>query len=495
MTPTKQQSDCLEAFQTGKTLRINAYAGTGKTSTLTLLAQNTRKRGTCIMFNKAIAEEAKKKFPSTVSCSTTHSLAFRSIIKRGFGMDKMTGNLNGGFLAMKMGYRKRDYGDDLFISERSYGRLVLEAVQRFMRSGDADVRSAHVKFEGKIDKMIPPLRESLRRDVHRDAVRLWVEMIDPASKIAMTHDGYLKLWAMERPQIDGDFILLDEAQDTNGVVMELMRHQKAQLVTVGDRWQSIYRWRGAQNAMVELPTELEARLSTSFRFGPNIAGFATDILAVLGETLPLTGNPAVTDSLEIIASPRAILARTNGRLIEELMTQLEKNRKPFVVGGVSEMLTMLDATEKLQAGMTVDNPLMFFGYKNWSEVRAASQQEDGAELSRWVQLVEKYSVPTLKDAFEGLPKDEKKADVVLSTGHKSKGREWGEVRLCEDFLMGVSKKDDPEQGEKPIPTDELMLFYVAATRGQQKLDVHPDLTDRLTALKKRKAAGMKEAAE
>jgi superfamily I DNA/RNA helicase len=320
-------------------------------------------------------------------------------------------------------------------------------------------------------------------------------MIDPASKLPMTHDGYLKMWAMEKPQIDGDFILLDEAQDTNGVVMELMRHQGAQLITVGDKWQSIYRWRGAMNAMVELPTEIERRLSTSFRFGPNIAGFATGILAMLGETLPLTGNPEKTDSLEIIANPRAILARTNARLIEELVGQLEAGKRPFIVGGVAEMLTLLDATEKLQAGMTVDNPLMFFGYKNWAEVRIAAQDEDNRELSGWVNLVEKYGVDALKDAFEGLPKDEKKADVVLSTGHKSKGREWGEVKLCEDFLIGVSKKEDPEKGEKPIPTDELMLFYVAATRGQEKLDVHPDLTSKLDALKKRAAADVKEAAE
>lgn len=37
------------------------------------------------------------------------------------------------------------------------------------------------------------------------------------------------------------------AQDTNGVVLELARCQKSQLVCVGDRWQSIYKWRGAQS--------------------------------------------------------------------------------------------------------------------------------------------------------------------------------------------------------------------------------------------------------
>jgi hypothetical protein len=36
MKPTIEQQACIDAFSTGKRLRINAYAGTGKTSTLTL---------------------------------------------------------------------------------------------------------------------------------------------------------------------------------------------------------------------------------------------------------------------------------------------------------------------------------------------------------------------------------------------------------------------------------------------------------------------------
>jgi hypothetical protein len=42
--PTPQQEQAVEAFKTGESLKINAYAGTGKTSTLQLLAHSTPRK-------------------------------------------------------------------------------------------------------------------------------------------------------------------------------------------------------------------------------------------------------------------------------------------------------------------------------------------------------------------------------------------------------------------------------------------------------------------
>nr|WP_249816408.1 UvrD-helicase domain-containing protein [Bradyrhizobium sp. 180] len=55
----------------------------------------------------------------------------------------------------------------------------------------------------------------------------------------------MKLWALSNPAIAADFILLDEAQDTNPVVLDVLRKQPAQMVYVGDKYQQIYEWRGA----------------------------------------------------------------------------------------------------------------------------------------------------------------------------------------------------------------------------------------------------------
>jgi hypothetical protein len=58
--------------------------------------------------------------------------------------------------------------------------------------------------------------------------------------------------------------------------------------------------------------------------------------------------------------------------------------------------------------------------------------------------------------------DEKDADVVVSTAHKAKGREWDVVRLGSDFS---SPKDGAMLGDS-----ELRLLYVAATRASRHLD-------------------------
>ena len=61
-TPTREQLDAAELFVKGGSLRINAYAGTGKTSTLSLLAQSTHRQGQYIAFNRSIVTDAKGKF-------------------------------------------------------------------------------------------------------------------------------------------------------------------------------------------------------------------------------------------------------------------------------------------------------------------------------------------------------------------------------------------------------------------------------------------------
>jgi ATP-dependent exoDNAse (exonuclease V) beta subunit len=63
-TPTGEQQAIIDASQSGDDLVIEAGAGTGKTSTLRLLATaQPRRRGLYVASNKAIASDAKRSFP------------------------------------------------------------------------------------------------------------------------------------------------------------------------------------------------------------------------------------------------------------------------------------------------------------------------------------------------------------------------------------------------------------------------------------------------
>jgi len=80
-----------------------------------------------------------------------------------------------------------------------------------------------------------------------------------------------------------------------------------------------------------------------------------------------------------------------------------------------------------------------------------------------VKLIKDYGVEKILRAVDesaGRPED---ADVVISTAHKSKGREWPSVRIGDDFPM----PKDPEGTFSPA---EMRLLYVAVTRARMNLD-------------------------
>lgn len=74
-TPTDEQSAARDTFVAGHSFVLQAGAGTGKTSTLKLLAETEPERkGLSVAFNRAIAQEAQAKFPPNVTVKTIHAL-------------------------------------------------------------------------------------------------------------------------------------------------------------------------------------------------------------------------------------------------------------------------------------------------------------------------------------------------------------------------------------------------------------------------------------
>jgi antirestriction protein ArdC len=67
--------------------------------------------------------------------------------------------------------------------------------------------------------------------------------------------------------------------------------------------------------------------------------------------------------------------------------------------------------------------------------------------------------------------EEDEIDVIVTTAHKSKGLQWNNVRIFDDFWGPRTNK---KTGELEMPVDEeLRLAYVALTRAQKKLDPGP----------------------
>ena len=77
--PVAEQLLAVELFLAGGNLRIDAYAGAGKTTTLKMLAASKPSPALYLAFNRSIASEARGRFPAHVKCATTHSIAFRAV--------------------------------------------------------------------------------------------------------------------------------------------------------------------------------------------------------------------------------------------------------------------------------------------------------------------------------------------------------------------------------------------------------------------------------
>lgn len=469
--PTPEQDEAIANFSTEGSLKINAFAGTGKTSTLELLAHSTKRRGQYIAFNRAIVEDAREKFPSTVNCATSHGLALQGVRGRYRTKDKLFESLNANQLVELFKLKKWRIDKDHTLQPRSQGYLILETVRRFAHSADPEIKLDHVPRHGSLLVAPTSTIQTVTDFALNGAKTLWQRMTDERDAVPLGHDGYLKQWALSSPTIAADYILLDEAQDTNPVVLDVLRRQSAQMIYVGDKHQQIYEWRGAVNAMERIETDTTTLLTTSFRFGNVIASAASNILALLNERVAIRGNPSLTSRIAPTTTPDAILARTNASAISAVIEALDRDQKPHLVGGKSDLMDMLRGVVDLKEGRPSD-VRDFFGFANWQEVVEFAKSDEGAHLLTFVNLVESRGERKLMWALNRTV-DEEGADVTISTAHKAKGREWKSVRLMDDFLRSQPNKKKPNTEQPGHDPAELRLFYVAFTRAREAIEVAP----------------------
>ncbi len=457
MQLTDEQEAAVGAFVTGENLRLVAYAGAGKTSTLTAMARaRPGDAGLYVAFNKAIADDAARKFAGTrVQCRTAHSLAYREVAAMGYPPEKMTTALttrSGGLnLSNMAAFRGCEISPSLF------GQLVLGTLRRFCQSDDTDILGVHVP------STVKPIGRDARRLVADAAADLWARQADPRDPMPLGHDGYLKVWALSNPRLDQcyAYIAVDEAQDLNPVLTGVIARQRCRLVAVGDPWQQIYEWRGARDALGVLPGR-ELRLTQSFRFGEAIASFAWRLLETCGETHRLRGTGSGGTVSRPDAFPEAILCRTNAGVIRELINILDLNAAVYMPGGVNGILAIVRDAERLQRGQAADSPELL-GFDHWNQVVEFSETEEGAGLRAIVDLVERYGTRRLQSYLSRVSPQPVPDCTTVSTAHRAKGLEWSRVEICDDFGRTGS-----------VPLAERRLFYVACTRARHELAIEPE---------------------
>lgn len=476
-TPTPEQHAAAEAFATGSHLAVQAGAGTGKTTTLAMLAHSARRqgrRGRYIAFNRAVARHAAREFPTEVACGTAHALAYTAVgrsYQARMNAPRRAGWRTGAALgiddgmSLRIGARK--------VNNKALSYTALRTVTRFCQSADQEFAPHHV----------PPLRGAESEQLQAQladlvlpyARKAWADLQHPDHGVVrFEHDHYLKMWALSEPTIPADFLLLDEAQDTNPVVEQVFTAQRdhAQLVLVGDSAQAIYGWRGARDVMAGFDGR-QLSLSRSFRFGSALATEANRWLTIAGAPIRLTGSPYLETELRTLRAPEAILCRTNVGAMVEVIRQLETHRRVALAGGGEGLRTLARAVRDLEAGRRTVHPELVL-FETWPELREYAECDPaGRDLLPLVELVDEHGTEAVLRALDRLS-PESSAEVTVSTVHRAKGREWTSVRIADDFT-GPDDLDECDEDGTPIPgpidIDEARLAYVAVTRARALLDI------------------------
>lgn len=243
--PQKQASDIFENESCN--LIEESRAGGGKTTMLRHHAsyRKENEKFVYLAFNKKNAKEGKKKLPPTVPSLTTHSFMGDVIrsngLKIGFKADKTKTMqiLNELFPAMNNKQRKK--------IRRATSKLVGLAKAYACKHDD---------YVG-IGTVMDQYRFDLEKEDDSEAVieltSNVLQMSMPSSKYGLMYDyNDMLYWPIVLEMVFPKYnvILADECQDFNVCQIEMLRNlgiMGARLVIVGDPFQAIYRFRGADS--------------------------------------------------------------------------------------------------------------------------------------------------------------------------------------------------------------------------------------------------------
>lgn len=240
-------------------LLIQAGAGSGKTKTLVhkiayLIATNraTPYSILAVTFTNKAAKEMRSRIAMLLSqdadnrsfmpyMGTFHSICVRLLrqdgesvgVPRNFVIFDESDKLS----AIKQSMRR------LHIDEKTYQPRTVSNVISGLKNDMVDhaefSRLANSPLESVVVRVIPVYQQILREAGAMD----FDDLIAKTVKMLTEHDTIRKKW-----QKQFNYILIDEYQDTNQAqyrLVKLLVNDKKNIAVVGDDWQSVYSWRGA----------------------------------------------------------------------------------------------------------------------------------------------------------------------------------------------------------------------------------------------------------
>ena len=464
--PSKYQEDIFDFIENGiGNGRVEAMPGSGKTTTIVeglRLVPHTCRTLFCA-FNRHIKDELSKRAPKHVNVSTIHSLGFSALTKNlQLGRDSVDENKVWTLMKSILPEDERWFMTSLARCI-SLAKLTMtdiyneQAVVDMIDKYDVDVNGN----EDKILKWLPIMME---------ACMTITDIIDYDDMI------WLPL-QLDLPLPKYDWIFIDECQDLNEAQTSLILSASGgRVLAVGDRYQSIYGFMGADtNSVPNLLERLHAKqlyLSICYRCPRSHVLHAQEI--VPGIECADNAREGVLEHIpkKSIAHDDGdlVLCRTTAPLITECYNLIRQGKKACIRGrDIGDgMLTFIDRLGGSTLAELLDNLGKYKDaelskpYVSRRAARAASVREKCETLEALCDGMQ--SVDDLKRRIHSIFDDKTKGGVIFSTVHRAKGDEARRVIILNKELMPHRMATQPWQQQQ-----EQNLIFVSRTRAKDTL--------------------------
>ncbi len=471
-------------------LIVTAVAGSGKSTTMVHGLEYIPEEQNVLMlaFNAAIAKDLKVKVASlgkdinrsfwAVKPSTFHALGYGMLIKA-LGYKPNTDDKKCRRLA------RTSWGPEEF---KLYANFCCKLVGMAKGEGFGAIRAANANDWFNLVEHHDLTLESEEANMER-AIELARSLLrlsnERAKEGQIDYDDMLYLplaWKLAFTQYD--WVIIDEAQDTNPVrraVAAKSLREGGRLIAVGDPKQGIYGFTGASHDAIDLIRKdfncQDLPLTVSYRCPKAVGRVAQGLVpyfevhddAPEGDVLDLKLN----DALSFLGPNDAVLCRMTRPLVSMAYELLAQGVACKVLGSeIGKGLVVL--IEQMNAATIDGLGKKLEAYEKREVTKLMAKEEDtkannlmdrvACVMTFIANLVEgKRTIEHLKKNIEDMFRDGDGPMLTLCTAHKAKGREWGTVAILEPELM-------PMKARKPWQADqEQNLIYVAVTRAQERL--------------------------
>lgn len=470
----------------GGDARVNAVAGSGKTTTLVEYARRRpQERILYLAYNRSVKEEALRKFSEcrNVSVETAHSLAYRGMgVGRQYVLSR-DGNLKTcDVLDLCSIPARKGSVDHLVVARHVLNTLTMFFNSDIRQFDELDYPSSVTdqlaqKFVRKHEGAIFDAAKSL-------AVRMY------RGNVPLVHDAYLKFFQLSNPELNHDCILFDEGQDASPVMLDIFLRQRGRKVIVGDSYQQIYRFRRAVNSLERVDFR-QFDLSASFRFRQEIADLAMKVLSLRGKfgqvpavKISGVGGSSGTNTRAVIARGNlALLDQAIGAVAEHKAKQIHFEGNLNTYTYMAEGASLYDVLYLFLGNTSKIRNEFIRSFSDFEMFAEYAEQAGDQEMSLVCKIVDKYR----RDLFDylrrlqGMQVERAEADIIFSTVHKAKGQEYQHVTLANDFLTGdkidriiQSAVKENKQIDAEALAEEVNIGYVAVTRTMNVLKMDFD---------------------